>query len=295
MIDPGDAPSGAKAAWGKIIAYCLLTALLCLPGYYLGVHRMGFAPRQASAVLMWGPALAALIVRLVSERSLVGIGFGPGRPVWLLIALLLPFAYGLPPYLLAWASGLGAFVPARWGEVLPYGLHVTGALPALGLIFTVGFLDKISRAVGEEIGWRGLLVPELLKVTSFRNTALISGVIWTLWHVPLILFSDYRAAGTPVAFQLGCFALMIVSSSFLYAWLRQRSGSVWPAAVLHAAHNLLVQSVLDQATQDRGGAFYLTTEFGLGIALCTVLVAWLILGQAPRRLAHLLPLGARQV
>jgi membrane protease YdiL (CAAX protease family) len=165
--------------------------------------------------------------------------------------------------------------------VLPYGLHVDGVFAALGAILTVGLFDKISRALGEEIGWRGLLVPELLKVVSFRNAALISGVIWALWHFPLIIFADYKAAGTPVPFQLGCFALMVVSSSFLYAWLRLRSASVWPPALLHASHNLLIQSVFDQASVDRHGAFYVTTEFGAGIALFTILVAWLILRRGP--------------
>ncbi len=252
--------------------------MLSIPGYYLGMHKHGLTSRQAAAVLMWGgPALSAILVRLATERSLAGIGFGLKSPKWLLIAAGLPLAYGLPPYLIAWGGGLAEFVPARWSTVLPYGLHVDGVLPALGAILTVGLFDKISRALGEEIGWRGLLVPELLKVTSFRNTALISGVIWSLWHFPLIIFADYNAAGTPVAFQLGCFATMVISSSFLYAWLRQRSGSVWPAAMLHASHNLLVQSVFDQATVNRNGAFYVTTEFGAGIALFTILVAWLIL------------------
>jgi len=257
-------------------------AVLSVPGYYLGVHKHGLTGRQAAAVLMWGgPALSAIIVRLATERSLAGIGFGIGNARWLWIALALPLAYALPPYLIAWGAGLADFAPSRWSTVLPYGLRVDGILPALGAILTVGLFDKVSRALGEEIGWRGLLVPELLKVTSFRNTALISGVIWALWHFPLIIFADYNAAGTPVAFQLGCFATMVVSSSFLYAWLRQRSASVWPPALLHASHNLLVQSVFDQATQNRHDAFYLTTEFGAGIALFTILVAWLILRRTP--------------
>jgi len=274
------APTARRAALGKIVAYCALTAVLSIPGYYLGVHKHGLTSRQAAAVLMWGgPALSAIIVRLATERSLAGIGWGLRSPKWLWIALALPLAYGLPPYLIAWGAGLAEFAPSGWTRVLPYGLHVDGVFAALGLILTVGLFDKVSRALGEEIGWRGLLVPELLKVTSFRNTALISGTIWALWHFPLIIFADYKAAGTPVPFQLGCFALMVISSSFLYTWLRQRSGSVWPPALLHAAHNLLVQSVFDAATVNRNGAFYLTTEFGAGIALFTILVAWLILGR----------------
>ncbi len=285
-MDPGTSigqgdPRARATAWRKIGAYLILTAVLSLPGYYLGIRGNILPPRLAAFILMWGPGLSAIIVRLVSERSLAGIGYGLKRPVWLLVAALLPLAYAVPPYLLGWVSGLASFTPARWISVLPWGMHASGAIPALGLILTVGFIDKAVRALGEETGWRGLLVPELLKVTSFRATALISGVVWALWHFPLIVFADYRAAGTPVAFQLGCFALMVISSSFLYAWLRLRSGSVWPPTVLHAAHNLIVQSILDQATVNKGGVFYLTTEFGIGIALCTILVAWLVLGRGP--------------
>ncbi len=282
--DDGASRGLARAAWRKIVAYCLLTAVLSLPGYYIGIRGDILRPRLAATVLMWGPGLSAIIVRLVSERSLAGIGFRAPRPIWLLIALALPLVYAPPAYLLAWGTGLGSFVPGRWPAVLPYDLHAAGIGSALGLIATAGLLDKCVRALGEEIGWRGLLVPELLKMTSFRNTALISGLIWALWHFPLIIFADYRAAGTPVAFQLGCFAVMVISSSFLYAWIRMRSQSVWPAMLLHAAHNLLVQSVLDQATQDRGGVFYLTSEFGLGVGLCTVGLVWLLVGfgRAPR-------------
>jgi membrane protease YdiL (CAAX protease family) len=286
MSEAALTPDARRAAWRKIIAYVLLAFTLSIPGYYLGMHHSGLSPRQASAVLMWGgPALSALIVRLVSERSIAGIGWGLNSPKWLWIALALPIGYALPPYLVVWFTGMASFVPSQWSTVLPYGLHVAGALPALVAILTIGLFDKFSRALGEEIGWRGLLVPELLKVVSFRNAALISGVIWSLWHFPLIIFADYKAAGTPVVFQLACFALMVTSSSFLYAWLRMRSGSVWPAALLHAAHNLLVQSILDQATMNKTGAFWLTTEFGAGIALCTIVLAWLILRRASARIA----------
>jgi membrane protease YdiL (CAAX protease family) len=286
MMSLGPEPSAAdaKKTWRKIVAYCVLTALLSLPGYYLGTRRDLLPPRLGAAVVMWAPGLSAIIVSLVSERSLKGIGWTLARPVWLIAALLAPLAYALPPYLLAWGCGLAAFEPALWAKALPYGLHANSALGALGLILTVGLADKFSRALGEEIGWRGLLVPQLLKVTSFRTTALVSGVIWALWHFPDMLFSDYHAAGTPILFQLGCFTTMVVSSSFLYAWLRMRSASVWPPALLHAAHNLLVQSILDQATQNRSGAFYLTTEFGAGIALCTILLVWLLF-RKPSRLS----------
>lgn len=258
----------------KIGLYLALTALFSLPGYYVAAYPGNLTPRTSAAVMMWAPGLAGLAVRLWTEGTVAGIGWRPNRPVWLLIALALPLGYALPPYLLAWASGLATFAPERWVAALPYGIVAGSAASALTLILTVGLFDKFSRALGEEIGWRGLLVPELLKITSLRTTALVSGLIWGAWHVPAMVTGDYHATGTPLSFQIACFVVGIVAESFLYAWLTYRSASVWPAVLLHAAHNLIVQSVLDQATADRGGAAWVTGEFGAGMVVTAIVAAW---------------------
>ncbi len=98
---------------------------------------------------------------------------------------------------------------------------------------------RLSSALGEEIGWRGFLVPELAKRMSFARVSLLSGIIWTSWHSPILLFADYNA-GTNRWYALGCFAVTVTAASFLYAWLTLKSGSLWPAALLHASHNLFV-------------------------------------------------------
>ena len=126
-------------------------------------------------------------------------------------------------------------------------------------------------ALGEEIGWRGFLVPELAKITSFTRTALLSGAVWSLWHYPVILFADYRTT-TPVAYAMVCFTLMVFGISFLFAWLRLKSGSVWTGMFLHASHNLFIQGVFDPLTKDTGITAYLIGEFGAGLALAGALV-----------------------
>jgi len=73
--------------------------------------------------------------------------------------------------------------------------------------------DFSNILLGEEIGWRGFLVPELYKNNSFLKTAMISGAIWALWHYPIIIFSDYNG-GTSVGYSLFCFTLMIIAISF---------------------------------------------------------------------------------
>ena len=135
-----------------------------------------------------------------------------------------------------------------------------------------GLLSLLS-ATGEELGWRGFLVPALAQRVSFTRVAVISGAIWAAWHVPLIIFADYNA-GTPAWYSVLCFAVMVVALGFPFAWLRLRSGSVWPAAILHASHNLFVQGFFDRVTVDTGPTKWLTSEFGAALALAIVATAW---------------------
>ena len=62
---------------------------------------------------------------------------------------------------------------------------------------TTGMARRASpTATGEEIGWRGFLVPELAKVLPFTGVALVSGLIWASWHYPITAVV-YRDAGLP--------------------------------------------------------------------------------------------------
>jgi membrane protease YdiL (CAAX protease family) len=146
---------------------------------------------------------------------------------------------------------------------------------ALLLAATVGFAASMTSATGEELGWRGVLVPELSKFSSFTTTALLTGLIWAVYHYPAIFFTNYHAQGSRIvsfaAFTVLCFAACVILT-----WLRLRSGSVWPAAIFHASHNLFVQDVFDQLTISKSRTEYVTTEFGVGLAIVYSLVAlWL--------------------
>ena len=68
-------------------------------------------------------------------------------------------------------------------------------------------------ALGEEIGWSGFLVPQLAKQYRFTTVALARGVIWSVWHYPMIIAGVY-ANQTPVWFNLICFTLVITGISF---------------------------------------------------------------------------------
>jgi uncharacterized protein len=224
--------------------------------------------------LMWSPGISAILVTFFSRRSLGELGLGRKIP-WNYVALafLLPAGYGLLVYGASWLTGWAAYSEQNIPETAKAALGGSTLLVVLASIVTY-ILPALGSALGEEIGWRGFLVPQLSKLPgfTFAGVSLLSGAVWALWHYPTILFTDYNA-GTPVWFALPCFTVMVIAISFIFAWLTLKSRSIWPAAMLHASHNLFIQQIFDLLTKDTGITKYVTTEFGLGLALVLLALA----------------------
>jgi len=91
-------------------------------------------------------------------------------------------------------------------------------------------------AFAEEIGWRGYLQPRL-EFLGERRAMLVVAVVWICWHLPYILLTPYYHAEGQRALVLILFGAAVVAFSFLFGYLRIRSGSVWPAVLAHFAHN----------------------------------------------------------
>ena len=230
--------------------------------------------------LMWCPGVSAICTCLIRGKPLSSLGW---RWKWRyqLMSYAIPVAYAGIAYILVWITGFGGF--PNWKVVdafaaragLTHVDHVVALVLFIVFTGTVGMLGSSASALGEEIGWRGFLVPELAKVTSFTKTALISGGVWTAWHVPILVFADYNN-GTPVWYGLTCFAVLVMSISFVFAWMRLRSGSLWTGVFLHASHNLMIQAILTPLTLDTGRTKYVIDEFGCALALVAVVVAVLV-------------------
>jgi membrane protease YdiL (CAAX protease family) len=236
--------------------------------FYILINRSGGLENGNDVyviLLMWSPAVAGLLTTFIFQRNFRGMGWGFGRPLYYLIGYLLPLIYAGIVYGLVWLLGLGELQTGALGD------NPAGSLLST---LTLGVLGAALLAVGEEIGWRGLLVPQLARQHPFARTALISGVIWGIWHIPLIIGGGY-SSGAPTWFAIICFMFSIIGMSFAFAWLRLASGSIWPAVLMHATHNTFIQSVMDSITADTGNTEYFTTEFGLGLAIMGILVGLL--------------------
>lgn len=251
----------------RLLAWFAALAILFSTIAYVPILRTGnLVPGGSKSfvlLLMWGPGFAALLARLIVQRNFRGMGWAPA-PRMLLLALLLPVAAAGVVYGLCWQFGWAGFDVAPL-QAMGSGWGLAGAI-VLGLTMALLF------ATGEELGWRGLLLPELAKRMTPARAAIASGIAWALYHYPAMLFTDYHSAA-PRAYAMGVFTITVFALSFVLGWLRLRSGSFWPAAMLHASHNFFVQSIFDRITVNRGITPYLTTEFGAGLCLAYVAIA----------------------
>lgn len=231
--------------------------------------------------LGWSPAAAAFLTILVTGGKLTDLGFRKSRPRFLVLSIGLAWFLVITVYGTAWLTGLGGFYNPSFVANARDTFNITAASPlgiiaiSCGVYGTVGILFGSVLALGEEIGWRGLLVPELARYTSFTKTGLLSGGIWALWHFPVILFFGYHSKA-PVWYGLTCASTAMVLVSFPYAWLRLMSGSVWTAALLHGAHNVLFQEIFHPLTVDTGATEYVVGEFGALVILPVAFIVWLV-------------------
>jgi membrane protease YdiL (CAAX protease family) len=267
------------AAPKKILTFLVMTFALSSPLYYLIATAESI--QAYSAWLMWTPGIAAILTQLLFTRGIAGLGWRIGRPKFLLAGYLLPFVYVSVVYGLVWLAGIGPLDVAGFATTMggqaPFTLPSPGQQAAAAALYfaTWGVLTTAWATLGEELGWRGLLVPELSRRFSFTATALISGVVWAACHVPVMVLADYHNPGAPLWFGLVCFAVLVIGISFAFAWLRLRSGSVWPTVLLHASHNIAIQAIFTPLTGATALTPYVIGEFGVGLALAGLLVGYL--------------------
>lgn len=233
---------------------------------YSGTLSSGWG--QFTMGLMWCPAIAAFISMKLLKRNIADLGWKWGKTKYQVYSYLIPLLYAFIAYLIVWVFGWGGFYNKEFVVRLTssFGFGEIGStfvIISYFLLFGIfGTIRSAASALGEEIGWRGFLVPELFKTQGFTKTSLISGIIWAVWHLPILLFADYNS-GTPSWYAMSCFVVLIMSMSFIYTYFRMKSGSLWTAVILHASHNLFIQNIFTPLTEDTGNTAYYIDEFGI--------------------------------
>lgn len=133
---------------------------------------------------------------------------------WLLLSLL-----GLP--ILAFIAILSSLS----FDITGFQLRTTQLLPQVIVIILI--------AVGEEYGWRGYLLPRLMKKFNVFHSSIILGLIWGIWHFPAYLIGT----GTPQEMSFMVFLLWVVLGTLFITWIYYYTESVLTSILAHISAN----------------------------------------------------------
>ncbi len=210
----------------------------------------------------YSPLIAALLARLVIAREGIRdahLGFRRVRWYFWLLAVALPFFWnGIQDA----AQLVLGFSDMRWAE-LARGLY---RVP-------INLFGGLLIFIGEEFGWRSYLLEKLRPLGRWKALAL-SGVLWSLWHAPLLLLPNgiygegKDAAGAATA------AFVFILLGFIIGWLYLESGSVWPCVLLHSFNNLISLALFREAWTAKVETSLLQDSL---MALGPILLVWIVL------------------
>lgn len=263
------------------IAFVLLTVALSWPVWisaWLVTGRPATTTASSGMIAViyagsFAPGIAAAILSAVASpgslKEWLG-GFVRFRCGWrAYAAALLP----LPLVLLLLTFALG-YTP-RLG-----GLHGRPAILLYLTMFPVSIFNGLATAIlgagplGEEGGWRGYLLPRLLEQGGEMRSSFIIGVIWALWHLPIMaMFADWRS-GVPLTAYLPLYTAGVIGLSFVISrvWVIG-GGSLVPCIWLHGLVNAVGGIAFDpRVWTSRWSAEAATGHFAIATALTAALL-----------------------
>jgi membrane protease YdiL (CAAX protease family) len=174
------------------------------------------------------PGVLSIVLRFILKSGFKDVGFRIGKGRYYIYAVAVPFVLALLVGLISAALDIRNFSLVSPGQLAQLG-------PVLLFVLGLGLVG----AFGEELGWRGFLLPKLMS-GGVKSPYLICGLVWASWHLPLIAFGGFYQSDNELLMAL-IYGLGILAMSFVFSELRVRSESAWTAAIVHAAHNFFFQ------------------------------------------------------
>ncbi len=262
-----------REVWKTIFLFLTLLILLSSICYY-PILKLNPSSIYVGS-LMLCPFLAAIITLRIRGRDIKELPWTLKNRKYIRLSYLTPIFYISIAYALIWVLGFGGM--PKESTILDWSkeLGITQAntplviVIMLFLLATVGVVKNIGSTLGEEIGWRGFFIFELKKVLPFGGVSIVSGLIWSAWHWPIII---YYGGGNTI-FQIISFTIMIVGMSVILTYYTFSSNSLWPAALFHSVHNIYIQKIFTPLTITTDKTSFWIDEYGLMLPIVTTLFA----------------------
>ncbi|NMC29147.1 MAG: CPBP family intramembrane metalloprotease [Pelolinea sp.] len=203
-----------------------------------------------ASAYMWGPAIANILTRVVTKEGkdnlLLKLNFrNHWRYIWIAwLGTPLLVLLGTALFFVLFPSYFDTGLSMLSSQFAAYGSETSTSYLYQFIVMQIAYAALISPILniistfGEEFGWRGYLLPKLLPLGK-RKAILLTGVIWGIWHWPVILMGYNYGFDYPGYPWLGPLAMVLftVSLGIFIAWVSLKSESVWPAAIAHGALN----------------------------------------------------------
>jgi len=237
-----------KGLWSHLLITFGITyaieGLIILKGFRVtGIPA--FAGQIVVAAVMWVPAVATLItVKFITREGLAiaRIRIGKLKP-YLEAALIIPLCF-LVIYGLTWLFGLAhpdwelaslrkTMADAGAPSNLPFSTPVLLLILLGASLLVTPFMNALF-GFGEELGWRGYLLPKLMPLGKTRAYLLL-GILWGLWHAPLVAVG-FNYPGYPVLGILGMSALTTALSIYINEMTLRYQSSIL-AGWIHGVFN----------------------------------------------------------
>jgi len=258
-----------------LIATFSISALIEVVWIYFGE-----AATQAgiSTLLMFIPLIIAILVSRKFYKKQNALGFNRCNFIYVIFSILIPMIYLVLSYGLFWLFSKGSYV-GNLSKLTEYAKIYSGKeIPdniAIIISLVVTFPMCFITALGEEVGWRGLMYPVMQRIWGWKKAIILSGFIWMVWHLPLVIAGLYLP-DTVIAFRIPAFIVEVLAINVIITWIRMKSYSVWSAILFHAIHNYFDQIILQTLTKNPNSSYFVG-ETGIITIIFTVLIAIIIL------------------
>ena len=239
------------------------------------------------------PMIAHVFTRFITKEGfslmgeysmMLGISFRNKKWIYFLLAVFLPWLFTELGNVIELIMNPNLFDPEYY-LTLEIDQKFLMLLPANAMIICT---IASFAALGEEGGWRGYMMPKLMKLTGRKRALFLGGVIWGLWHAPLTCIGhnfglDY--IGFPYLGILKMCVLCILLGVLL-TFVTEKSGSIWPAAIMHAVNNGQPSILLGYMNPEKAGVsddvIFSISGRMVTIFLVTVVV-WIVWSKSQKK------------
>ncbi|WP_163509699.1 CPBP family intramembrane glutamic endopeptidase [Fodinicola acaciae] len=273
-----------------ILAFLAISFGFAWAGMF-GTHLwLGLSLVNPLVQLPWAfsPAIAAVVVRKwVTKEGFADAGLRfrwRGNLRWYLISWLGPLALAVVAVVIAAVVGL-------WRFDLSILDHLVPGLPGWACLAILMVVTPLLAPIywGEEFGWTSYL---RLRLWTDRPalSVIATGLIWAIWHYPLAFLGYIEF--TNVTLGLLVWTVSFQFQEILLAWIRVRSGSIWPTSIAHAGNNMVFSLLTGILLEESGKLDVITVMLITTAALALAAVLTVLNRRFRRDLASLSPTQA---